>query len=174
MKPTAQALLISAAACAAWLVAAPAAAQDRIYRCGNEYTNKNIGKRKDCVLVEGGNVTVIESGRRYGAARSSAAPSGRPAGATASAAPRRADSPAQRERDADARAILENELQRAETRQAELEREYNNGQPEKNALEMRNPAKYNERVGQMKDAIDRNRSDIEGIRRELARFQKGA
>ena len=39
---------------------------------------------------------------------------------------------------------------------------------------MRNPAFYNDRVSKMKDAIDRNKSDIEGIRRELARFQKGS
>ena len=58
--------------------------------------------------------------------------------------------------------------------QTQLERKYNKGQPEKNALEMRNPAFYNDRVSQMKDAIDRNKSDIEGIRRELARFPKGS
>jgi hypothetical protein len=37
---------------------APALAQNRIYRCGNEYTNQVKG-RKDCKLVEGGNITVI-------------------------------------------------------------------------------------------------------------------
>ena len=147
-QPIAYACFLAALACAA-MAAAPAAAQDRIYRCGNEYTNGKVDKRKDCKLIEGGNVTVISGYRAPG-----------------NAAPRA--------RDADARAILENELQRAESVQAQLEREYNNGQPEKNAIEMRNPAFYNDRVSKMKDAIDRNKSDIEGIRRELARFQKGS
>ena len=171
-KPNTPALCLAALACSVMLVA-PAAAQDRIYRCGNEYTNGKVDKRKDCKLIEGGNVTVISGYRPpAGAAPRSGAGGGASSGAPAGAA--RASSPVQRARDADARAILENELKRAESVQAQLEREYNNGQPEKNALEMRNPAFYNDRVSQMKDAIDRNKSDIEGIRRELARFPKGS
>ena len=172
MRPThmntslAQACLLAIAACVA-LAAAPAAAQDRIYRCGNEYTNGKVDKRKDCKLVEGGNVTVISGYRLPAAAPRAGGGSSGGGGGTSVA-----NSPAQRARDADARAILENELKRAEDVQAQLERDYNNGQPEKNALEMRNPAFYNERVSKMKDAIDRNKSDIEGIRRELARFSK--
>lgn len=173
-QPIAYACFLAALACAA-MAAAPAAAQDRIYRCGNEYTNGKVDKRKDCKLIEGGNVTVISGYRAPGnaAPRASGGGGGSSGGGSASAAPRN-DSPAQRARDADARAILENELQRAESVQAQLEREYNNGQPEKNAIEMRNPAFYNDRVSKMKDAIDRNKSDIEGIRRELARIQKGS
>ena len=43
-------LLIAMAAPAAW-------AQDRIYRCGNEYTNNATQAReRGCKVVEGGNV----------------------------------------------------------------------------------------------------------------------
>ena len=62
-QPIAYACFLAALACAA-MAAAPAAAQDRIYRCGNEYTNGKVDKRKDCKLIEGGNVTVI-SGYRW-------------------------------------------------------------------------------------------------------------
>ncbi|HRM94958.1 MAG TPA: hypothetical protein PLO08_15270, partial [Alicycliphilus sp.] len=49
----------------------PAWAQDRIYRCGNEYTNNAAqAKERGCKLVEGGNVTVVEG------TRPAAAPSG--------------------------------------------------------------------------------------------------
>lgn len=55
-------LLIAAVAPAAW-------AQDRIYRCGNEYTNNaQQAKERGCKLVEGGNVTVVQGNRPAGAA----------------------------------------------------------------------------------------------------------
>ena len=50
-------ILIAASAPAAW-------AQDRIYRCGNEYTNNATqAKERGCKLVEGGNVTVVQGSR---------------------------------------------------------------------------------------------------------------
>ena len=64
-QPIASACFLAALACAA-MAAAPAAAQDRIYRCGNEYTNGKVDKRKDCKLIEGGNVTVISGYRAPG------------------------------------------------------------------------------------------------------------
>ena len=120
--------LIPALMCLAVLVG-PAAAQDRIYRCGNEYTNNaSQAKERGCKLVEGGNVTVVEGARSAPAApKASVAPSSAP----------RVDPNDQRSRDADARSILESELRKAETRHAELLKEYNNGAPERNALDLR-------------------------------------
>ena len=71
-QPIAYACFLAALACAA-MAAAPAAAQDRIYRCGNEYTNGKVDKRKDCKLIEGGNVTVISGYRAPGNAAPRAA-----------------------------------------------------------------------------------------------------
>lgn len=175
-------LLTPCFAVAASLLAAalPAAAQDRIYRCGNEYTNQVKG-RKDCKLVEGGNVTVVR-GTMPAAAAPVAAPAraaaprsssggGSSAGASASAAAApRIDTPEQRARDADARVILEQELRRAESRQAELLKAYNNGEPERQGNE-RNYQKYLDRVAEMKADIDRNQADIDGIKRELNRLR---
>ena len=65
---------------------------------------------------------------------------------------------------------METELKKAESRKAELAREYNNGEPQKNALEMRNPAFYTKRVDDLKAEITRMDSDIAGIQRELQRL----
>ena len=75
----------------------------------------------------------------------------------------------QKARDADARAILEVELRKAEARQAELQKEYNNGEPDKLGPETRNHQKYLDRVAELKASILRNESDIAGIKRELGR-----
>lgn len=159
MKKTLTTLIVIAAmAPAAW-------AQDRIFRCGNEYTNNATqAKERGCKLVEGGNVTVVQGARPK--ASGAAAPSGTtasPAGAP------RVDNNDQRARDADARAILESELRKAEARHADLLKEYNDGAPVRNALELRNPQLYMERTAELKASVARSESDLAGIRRELAR-----
>jgi hypothetical protein len=130
------------------------AADDRIYRCGNEYTNTvTEAQAKTCKLISGGNVTVIQ------AVKPSLA---KPAGS-------RSDSADQRAKESDARMILEAELKRAEAKQAELLKEYNNGEPERLGAETRNNQKYLDRVAELKAAIARNEGDIAGIKRELSR-----
>jgi hypothetical protein len=79
------------------------------------------------------------------------------------------DADEQRSRDSNARAILEAELKKAETRQAELVKEYNNGEPEKVGPEHRNYQKYLDRVAELKASIARTDNDIAGIKRELGR-----
>lgn len=141
-------------------------AQDRIYRCGNEYTNTVPSPQtKGCKLMEGGNVTVVQ-GTRPAALASRPAP--------ASSAGQRVDAGDQKSRDSDARQILESELKRSEARQVELLKEYNNGEPEKSGDEARNNAKYLARVAELKAALARNESDIAGIRRELGRVPAGS
>jgi hypothetical protein len=70
--------------------------------------------------------------------------------------------------------ILESELKKAEARQAELLKEYNNGEPEKLGPEHRNNQKYVDRIAELKANISRNESDIAGIRRELGRVPAGS
>ena len=149
---------------AALVFAVPAWAQDRIYRCGNEYTNTvTEAQAKNCKLVSGGNVTVVQSVR----------PNPNAGVKVASSSPgqlgQRVDAGDQRAKDSDARLILESELKRAEARQLELQREYNNGEPEKLGPETRNNQKYLDRVAELKANMARNESDIAGIRRELGR-----
>jgi hypothetical protein len=145
------------------LAGSVAQAQDRIYRCGNEYTNTVPSPQtKGCKLVESGNVTVVQGIRPS----KSAAPNASSAGA-------RVDASDQKSRDSDARLILQAELKKAEARQEELLREYNNGEPEKRGDETRNHKKYVDRVAELKASLARNESDMAGIKRELARQPGG-
>ena len=140
------------------LLASGSWAQNRIYRCGNEYTNTvSEAQARNCKLVSGGNVTVVQGQRPARAAAAASQPG------------QRVDAGDQRAKDSDARLILESELKKAEARQAELVKEYNNGEPEKLGPEHRNNQKYLERIAELKAAISRNESDIAGIRRELGR-----
>lgn len=136
-------------------------AQGAIYRCGNEFSNTITdaeAKTRGCKLVSGGNVTVVPAVK---------APTPKTSSSPANAPRVGADD--QRSKDADARAILEAELRKAEARQAELLKEYNNGEPEKLGPETRNHQKYLDRVAELKRSIERNDADIAGIRRELGR-----
>jgi predicted lipid-binding transport protein (Tim44 family) len=164
MKQTLTTLIVIAAmAPAVW-------AQDRIYRCGNEYTNNAAqAKERGCKLVEGGNVTVVQGARPKAASGAAASASTTASAATPAGAPR-VDNSEQRARDADARAILESELRKAEARHAELLKEYNDGAPVRNALDLRNPQVYMERTAELKASVARSESDLAGIRRELARL----
>ncbi|MEJ5990132.1 hypothetical protein WG902_09040 [Ramlibacter sp. PS3R-8] len=143
-----------------------ASAQTKIFRCGNTYTNDEAqAKAQGCKLVEGGNVTVV-TGTRY-------TPPKEGPGAKVVTAPaaggQRIDSGEQKARDADARAILEAELKKAEARLAELKTEFNNGEPEKQGAEGRNYQKYLDRVAEQKANIERTEKDIAGLKRELGR-----
>ena len=146
-------------------------AQDRIYRCGNEYTNNaQQAKERGCKLVEGGNVTVVQGTRPASTAAPAAGGAAAPSSATSPANAPRVSNNEQKSRDSDARAILESELRKAETRHAELLKEYNNGAPERNALDLRNPQRYTERTAELKASVARSESDIAGIKREIARL----
>jgi hypothetical protein len=135
------------------------------YRCpGNVYTNTLTPKEaeaKGCKPLEISQPTTIP------------APKSRPqAGAPASAArpaEAKVDPGEQRARDSDARRILEAELRREEDALAALQKEFNNGEPERRGDE-RNYQRYLDRVEEMKLAIARKQSDIAAIRRELAKF----
>ncbi len=137
---------------------AVAYAQDKIYRCGNEYTNTppRDGAAK-CTVIGQSTVTVLP-------ALKAPAPN---AGQTTR-------SEAQRSKDADARFILEAELRKAQARQTDLLKDYNNGEPEKLGVESRNYQKYLDRVAEMKANIQRNDADIASIQREIARLSISA
>ena len=142
----------------------------QIYRCAGvggaapEYINNvKEAQSRNCSLVTGGNITVVQGTPVNRApVRAAASP------ATASS---RADSsPDQRARDSDSRIILESELRKTEVRLAELQKEYNNGEPEKQGIEGRNYQRYLDRVSGLKDSIARSQSDISGLKREISRL----
>jgi hypothetical protein len=166
MKTLPQLLVLTVVA----LAAVQAHAQEKVWRCGNEYTNNAAeAQKRGCKVMEGGNVTVVQGARPVAAAASPSAAAVRaPAGSP------RVDRTDQRARDGEARSVLEAELRKAEARQAELLKEYNNGEPEKQGSEGRNYQKYLDRVAEMKAELARNESDIAGIRREIGRLPPSA
>jgi hypothetical protein len=152
---------------AALVLAGNAFGQTRIYRCGNTYTNNaSEAQAKGCKPLEGGNITVVEGTK----VSSPSANGTRVASAPQSGASQRIDAEGQRARDAEARGILEAELKKAEARQADLLKEYNNGEPEMLGPEHRNRQKYLDRVAELKAGIARTENDIAGIKRELGRL----
>jgi len=147
------------------VVASLAQAQgNRIYRCGNEYTNTVQPGQKGCKLVEGGNVTVVQRPRPVENVRLAATSQ-----AVANLEPDTLDDDWIENEE-----TLEAELRKAEARHAELLKEYNNGEPEKMGPEFRNHQKYLDRVADLKASIERNESDLSGLRRELDRLPSAA
>lgn len=100
----------------------------------------------------------------------SPAPAPAPAAAPSPANFPRVDTSQQRVRDDDRREILNEELRAEEQKLAEQKREFNNGEPARNGNE-RNYAKYQERVGQMREDINRTERNIEALRREIANIR---
>lgn len=137
-----------------------------VYRCPGPpvlYTDAlspQEARDRGCRSIEGAPITIIQA--RPPAAPAAAAPATR-------SAETRVDPQAQRARDNDSRRILEGELRREETRLAELRKEYNNGEPERQGNE-RNYQKYLDRVAELKSNIARKESDVSAIRRELSKL----
>jgi hypothetical protein len=137
-----------------------------VYRCPGPpplYTDAitpQQAKDRNCRTIEGAPVTIVQMPKPRVAAPVPAA--SRPADA-------KVDPAAQRARDSDARSILEAELRREEDRLAELKREYNNGEPERQGNE-RNYQRYLDRVAELKAAVARKEGDIAAIKREIAKL----
>lgn len=152
-------------------------AQQAVYRCGQEYTNAPR-EPSLCEPLAPQAITVI-NGTRPAPAAPATLPMRRtepgvPAGASAGqsrtpAVPALPPDLQQSERDAQARTILTQELDKARAQLAQLVQHYNQGEPEKWATETRNHQKYLDRVAEMKAAIERTERDIDSLQRELAR-----
>jgi hypothetical protein len=157
--------------CAALLLACgavPASSADAadssvMYRCpGNDYKNTITAKEAEklgCKRIDGAPVTVIQMTKPRGAAAVPASGSGNV----------RVDPVAQRARDSDARRILEGELRAEEEKLAVMEKEFNNGQPERQGDE-KNYQKYLDRVSDMRAAIARKQTDIAALQREIRKL----
>ena len=159
-------LLLASAGSAVWA--------QQIFRCAGaggappEYINNvKDAQTRNCTAMTGGNVTVVQ-----GTSAAVAAPRApvRVATTTPSGGTRTDGGPEQRARDSDSRSILESELKKAESKLVEQQKDYNNGEPEKQGIEGRNYQRYLDRVAELKDGIARNQSDIAGIKREISRL----
>lgn len=152
------------------LAVLPAHAQGTVYRCpGNPvlYTDAISAKEaqeRQCKTIEGTPITVVPS-LRPKSSGSGAAPS---AAATAGA---KVDPGAQRSRDGERRTILEAELKKEEKALQDLQKEYNNGEPERQGDE-RNYQKYLDRTAELKASVARKEADVAALKREIAKLPR--
>ncbi|EHR70310.1 hypothetical protein BurJ1DRAFT_1440 [Burkholderiales bacterium JOSHI_001] len=157
---------------------APATGSNAVFRCPGPpvlYTDAitpQEAKDRGCRTIDGAPITIMQAPKprpRPVAGNGNGASAPRPPSPGASQGDLKVDPQAQRQRDSDARRILEAELRREEERLAALQRDYNGGNPERRGEEQ-NYARYQERVNEMKSGIARKESDIAAIKRELAKL----
>jgi hypothetical protein len=131
------------------------------YRCPNNvFTNTITAKEADakgCKAMEAHQPTTIPAPRARPAAAATAGPSAS-----------KVDAQEQKQRDTDSRRILQDELIKAQASLDALQKEYNNGQPERRGDE-KNFQKYLDRTSDLKAQITRTESDVAAITRELAK-----
>jgi hypothetical protein len=164
-------LLLALAAGA--LLPSAAFAQTTVYKCVDaqgrvEFTDTS---KRGCKALDLPGYIPAPPERRGPAPGAMRAATPAPAAATPSPSNfPRVDTSQQRARDDDRRAILNEELRAEEKKLADLKGVFNNGEPERQGNE-RNYAKYQERVGQMRDDINRTERNIEALRREIANIR---
>jgi hypothetical protein len=163
------ALSLLVAGSAAWPQTPPSGGQ--VYRCPGPpvlYTDQitpQEAKERNCRTIEGAPVTIVQTPKPQTNGKAPPVSSGPREGK----AEGKVDPTAQRQRDSDARKLLETELKREEARLADMQKEFNNGEPERLGDE-RNYQKYLDRVAGMRSAIARKEEDIAAIKRELAKL----
>ncbi|MCG3190513.1 MAG: hypothetical protein LKCHEGNO_03246 [Burkholderiaceae bacterium] len=169
------ALVLLAAGPAAW--AQPAASAATVYRCPGPpilYTDQispQEAKDKHCRTIENAPVTIVQMPKPASAKPAPVASGAREGkgDARGDRGDGKVDPAAQRQRDSDARKLLEGELKREEARLAEMQKAFNNGEPERQGDE-RNFQRYLDRVAEMRSAIARKQEDVAAIKRELAKL----
>ena len=161
-RPVSRSRLVSCVLASNLLFAADfaQAQQDTYYKCIDDRGNvtfANTGITKGCTKMTADPVVIPKLANP---SKSAASPSGFP----------KVDSNTQKARDSDRKRILEDELRDKESRLADLKREYNNGEPERQGNE-RNYQRYLDRVAQLKADIARTESDVASIKSEIGKVQ---
>lgn len=158
---------------ASLLLASATPAQEKpVYRCPGPpvlYTDAlttQEAKDKGCRTIEGTPVTVVPAVKPRPAGPAVAGGAANPASRPGEA---RVDPAEQRSRDSDRRRILGDELRLEEERLVLLRKDFNSGEPERRGDE-RNFQKYQDRVGEMRAAIQRKEGDIAALKRELGKL----
>jgi hypothetical protein len=137
-------------------------AQADVFLCVDEHGKKeykNTGATKGCKKVDLPGINIIPAPTPV-AKKAAASPSGFP----------KVDDSTQKARDADRKQILLDELRAEEQKLANLKKDYNNGEPERQGGE-KNFAKYQERTNMMKEDISRTEKNIEALNREVGNLK---
>lgn len=153
----------------ACVASAPVLAQSDVYLCvdaNGKKEYKNTGITKGCKLVDLPHVNTIPApaSAKKTASGSSAKPAASPSGFP------KVDEGTQKARDSDRKQILLDELKVEEQKLEALKKEYNGGEVERRPDE-RQPAKYVERVNNLKNDIARTEKNIEALKREISNLK---
>jgi hypothetical protein len=145
-----------------------AAADQAVYKCGQEITNQPSDPTR-CQKLLISSPTQIE-GTRVQIGQAS-----KPLNAASVAAVERPVNPSSQaqdslQRNAQARTILEDEWQKLSDRYAEMVRNFNGGQPALLVGETSQNPQYKRRTADMQVQIERMARDILALNRELARY----
>jgi hypothetical protein len=136
-----------------WVFTQPLSAQESIWRCGHEYTNRpSVQQKATCQTVDWWPVTLGEGKTVWPAAGvvTQSAPSVK--------SPKRSATPEQQTRDAEARLILEAEWRQLEERRLALQQAYQAA------------ASSPPKALQLKEQLARTEADMVALQRELRRF----
>ncbi|MEW6560130.1 MAG: hypothetical protein AB1412_08035 [Pseudomonadota bacterium] len=149
----------------------------RVYRCpDNSYTNDlSEVKQKNCKLIDNANVSILSSPGMPPKVIGSGSKPNEPGAAPSGNQAARVAPSTQKERDAEARRILEQELQQQQARLEQQLKEYNNGQPPYLPSERMvgggiKGGEYAQRVAAMKDQIAMTQANIAALQRELQKY----
>ena len=137
-------------------------AQADVFLCVDESGKKeykNTGATKGCKKVDLPGINIIPAPTPV-AKKPATSPSGFP----------KVDDHTQKTRDADRKQILLDELRAEEQKLANLKKDYNNGEPERQGGE-KNFSKYQERTTMMKEDISRTEKNIEALNREVGNLK---
>ena len=146
--------------CAAGL----AHAEQDLYKCvdaNGGVTYANTGSTKGCTKIT---VDPVVIPKPVTTQKSQPTPSASPSNFP------KVNGATQKTRDNDRRRILDDELRDKEAKLADLKREYNGGEPERQGNE-RNYQRYLDRVERLKADIARAETDIASIKSEIGKVQ---
>lgn len=138
-------------------------AQSEVFVCVDDRGNKeykNTGTTKGCKRIELQGVSMIVSPYKKATLQTVAARTSTPSDFP------RVDSGTQKARDNDRRQILLDEMKSEEQKLAGIKKEFNNGEPDRRGDE-KNYAKYQERLANLKEDINRSEQNVEALRREI-------
>ncbi|MDB5960351.1 MAG: hypothetical protein JWP59_1645 [Massilia sp.] len=160
------------AASVALLLAGAAHADTIIYKCVDadgriEFTDS---ARRNCKALDLPSTIPAPAKAKSAPVAGAARAAGPAAAATAPADFPKISSYQQKNRDDERRDILNEELRSEEKKLAEMRREFNGGEPERQGNE-RNYAKYQERVILMRDSIARAEKNVDALKREIANIR---
>ena len=116
-------------------------------------TYGNVGDGKGCKKIDLPGLTTFPANSNRKAAK---APSDFP----------KVDDSTQKKRDAERKQILDDELRAEQKKLADLNAQYNNGEPERQGGE-RNFAKYQERTESLKGDVNRAQQNVDALQREI-------